>query len=218
MGHAIGVRTLYTKYDSCHGKDPSNMSVGGMIRVDLLSIPPFSKKVKGWTIRQIPPPGQELTRLAYPNSDHATTSTSGALQPCKIEYKVPAHVLVRKNPTISWWDSQAEQWSTDNIGEITWEAETRKVSFFSQRLAAFSITQERHLDLPYQWWNIGPTGPMQAQLKVQSARYELHFVITENGLRLKGPELPELQSLMWTETSTGEDGTLIQREPRVRSP
>merc|ERR1719174_3354852 len=86
-----------------------------MIRVDLLSIPPFSKKVKGWTIRQIPPPGQELTRLAYPNRDHATTSTSGALQPCKIEYKVPAHVLVRKNPTISWWDPQTQQWG-DHVG------------------------------------------------------------------------------------------------------
>jgi len=219
MGHCIGVRTLYTAYDSFRGKDPSQMSVGGMIRVDLLSIPPFSKKVKGWTMRQIPPPGEELTRLAYPNSDHAQTSSSGALQPCKIEYKVPAHVLVRKNPTISWWDTQAEQWSTDNIGEITWESETRKISFFSQRLAAFSITQERHLDLPYQWWNLRPIAPMQAELTVQAARYELHFVITEQGLRLKGPELPELQSLMFTEVSPAkEDGTPAVREPRVQSP
>ena len=28
--------------------------------VDLLSIPPFSKKVKGWTIRQVPAPGKDL--------------------------------------------------------------------------------------------------------------------------------------------------------------
>merc|ERR1711977_462605 len=105
--------------------------------------------------------------------------------------------------------------STDNIGEITWELETRRISFFSQRLAAFSITQERHLDLPYQWWNLRPIAPMQAELTVQAARYELHFVITEHGLRLKGPELPELQSLMYTEVSPAkEDGTPAVREPR----
>merc|ERR1719163_1122531 len=103
MGHCIGVRTLYTTYDSAQGKDPSQMSVGGMIRVDLLSIPPFSRRVKGWTIRQMPSPGQELLRLPYPNAEHSTASTAIAAQPCKIEYKVPAHVLVKgKTPTISW--------------------------------------------------------------------------------------------------------------------
>merc|ERR1719356_536535 len=80
-GSCIGVRSLYTKYDSCHGKDPSNMPIGGMIRVDLLAIPPFSRRVKGWTIRQIPPPGQELTRLPYPNTEHTTTAAY-VPQPC----------------------------------------------------------------------------------------------------------------------------------------
>merc|ERR1712093_258050 len=114
-GHRIGVRSLYTSYDNVRkpgqARENPQISVGGMIRVDLLSIPPFTKKVKGWTIRPIPPPGQELMRLAYPNTDHATT-TSGALQPCKIEYKVPSHVLVRKSPTVSWWDPVNEVWST----------------------------------------------------------------------------------------------------------
>lgn len=224
MGHCIGVRTLYTKYDSVHGKDPSHMSVGGMIRVDLLSIPPFSKRVKGWTIRQIPPEGQELTRLPYPNTEH-TTATAIAVQPCKIEYKVPAHVLLRgKSPTISWWDPTVEKWSTEGITEITWDHELRKISFFSARLAAFSITQERHLDLPYQYWSLRPFAPLQVELVVQAARYELHFVISEDGLRLKGPELPELNSIMYTGgpdvlTDKPEGAiTAVDKEPRVRSP
>merc|ERR1719414_2830692 len=133
MGHCIGVRAVYTTYDTCNGRDPSQTSVGGMIRVDLLSIPPFSKRVKGWTIRQIPPPGQELMRLPYPNTEHSTASTAIAVQPCKIEYKVPGHVLVRKNPTISWWEKECEKWSTDGIMDISWEPEMRKVSFYSSR-------------------------------------------------------------------------------------
>jgi len=221
MGHAIGVRTLYTKYDSCYGKDPSQMPVGGMIRVDLLSIPPFSKRVKGWTIRQIPPPGQELTRLPYPNTEH-TTATAIAVQPCKIEYKVPSHVLLRaKNPTVSWWDATIEKWSTEGITDLAWEPEGRKISFFSARLAAFSITQERHLDLPYMHWSMRPVAPLQVELIVQAARYELHFVISEEGLRLKGPELPELHSIMYTEPVEGAEGMATGsggKEPRVRSP
>jgi hypothetical protein len=223
-GSCFGVRTLYTRYDSCHGKDPSNMPIGGMIRTDLLAIPPFSRRVKLWTIRQIPPPGQELTRLPYPNTEHTTTA-AGVSQPVKVEYKVPSHVLIqKKNPTVSWWDTAAEKWSQDGIDkEISWDPEGRKISFWSNRLASFSITQERHLDLPYTYWSLRPCGTRQVELHVQAARFELHFIISEDGLRLKGPELPELQSIMYTEsTEDGDpDGKATAaggKEQRWRSP
>lgn len=232
MGHCIGVRSLYTAYDSVNDMDPSHMPIGGTIRVDLLSIPPFSKRVKGWTIRQIPAPGQELTRLPYPNTEHAA-STATTISPCKIEYHVPAHVIVRKtcgaHPTVSWWDSSVDKWSTDGIIEVAWEPDSRKVSFLSHRLAQFSITQERHLDLPYQWWSIRPVGHLVCELTVQAAHYEFHFTISESGLRLKGPELPELHGIMFADcaeiTANGgaeTDGRLgepiLGREPRIRSP
>merc|ERR1712176_1030872 len=164
-----------------------------------------SKKVKGWTIRQIPPPGQELLKLPYPNTETHTAASAAisAVQPCKVEYKVPSQVIVRKNPEISWWDTATETWSTEGITEIAWEPEVRKVSFFSARLASFSITQEKHLDLPYSWWCIRPCAARVCQLTVQAARYQLVFVISEDGLRLKGPDVPELCDLMWD--GTGPD-------------
>jgi hypothetical protein len=219
IGQSIGVRALYTTYDSVKGKDPSQMSIGGMIRVDLLSIPPFSKKVKGWTIRQVPPAGQELIKLAYPNTEHTVTSTAIAVQPCKIEYKVPSHVIVAKSPTVSWWDAQNEKWSTEGITEITWEPDSRKVIFYSARLASFSITQERYLDLPYKYWSMRPVAPLTVELSIQAARYELKFIITEDGLRLKGPNLPELHEVMYTEeVEDVNDRNNSTRRPRVRSP
>ncbi|CAK9006365.1 unnamed protein product [Durusdinium trenchii] len=219
IGHCIGVRSLYTTFDSAQGKDPVQMSIGGMIRVDLLSIPPFSKKVKGWTIRQVPAPGKELMKLPYPNTEHTTASTAIAA-PCKIDYKVPSHVLVSKNPVVSWWDASVERWSTEGISEITWEQESRKISFFTARLASFSITQERHSDLPYKHWNMRPCDDMVVELTVQAARYELRFMISEDGLRLKGPQLPELLDVMF-EPGSGEAGGLSGpsgRRPRIRSP
>jgi len=220
IGHCIGVRTCYTEFDSAQGKDPVQMSVGGMIRVDLLSIPPFSKKMKGWTIRQVPTPGQELLRLPYPNTEHTTASTAIALQPCKIDYKVPAHILVGQNPVVSWWDATTERWSTEGIAEITWEQETRKISFSTARLASFAITQERHIDLPYKHWNLRPREEQVVELTIEAARYQLQFVISQEGLRLKGPQLPELMDVMF-EPGVGEAGNLSGpngRRPRIRSP
>lgn len=224
MGNCIGVRVLYTTWDSCEGKDASRMSVGGMIRVDLLAIPPFSKTVKTWTIRQIPTPGQELMRLPYPNTDHTSAAASIQVQPCKIDYKVPATAVIQKNPTVSLWDPATEKWTSDGITEIVFEQETRKISFYSARLAAFSITQDRHLDLPYAHWCMRPVGPRLVELSIQASRFELSFVISEDGLRLKGPDLPELHSLIYeTDRSKLKDlgmtGTSLgSRTPRVRSP
>jgi hypothetical protein len=209
-GHAPGVRALYTTYDTVHGKDPSNMPIGGMIRVDLLSIPPASRKVKGWTLRQIPAPGQELLKLPYPNTNDTGASNISVL-PVKVEYKVPSKVIVKRSPAISWWDEAKEAWSTEGISELVWEPEVRKVSFQTARLAAFSITQERHLDLPYTWWSLRPVAQHVCRLSIQASRYLLHFIISEDGLRLQGPDISELHDVMY-------DGTGADRQPRIRSP
>lgn len=61
---------------------------------------------------------------------------------------------------------------------------------------------------------------MVVELTVQAARYELRFMISEDGLRLKGPQLPELLDVMF-ETGSGEAGGLSGpsgRRPRIRSP
>merc|ERR1740127_278560 len=71
--------------------------------------------------------------------------------------------------------------------------------------------------------------PVTAELTLQAARYELHFIISEDGLRLKGPNLPELRDVMYNK-AVGEDDTgggspdsprVIPaggRTPRVQSP
>merc|ERR1712032_169382 len=101
------------------------------------------------------------------------------------------------SPTISWWDTTAEKWNNEGISETGWDTETQKMSFYSLRLAAFSITQDRHLDLPYTWWSLRPCGPLMVELCVQAARFEFVFLITEAGLSLKGPDLVALHKVMY---------------------
>jgi cancer susceptibility candidate protein 1 len=173
------------------------LPIGGVMRVDLLSIPPFPKQVNTWLMRTVLSPGQELTRLSYPNSD-SSAPAAGTLQPCKLDFRVPEGVVLRATKiTVSWWDEVHNGWSDDNISEVHWDEEQRCISFFSLRLAAFSITQERHLEFPYKWWQIRALGNQEAELAIQANRFEIRLLINASGVALLGPVLPELRSLMY---------------------
>lgn len=202
IGHCIGVRALYSTYDwvtyDCPAKQAGvpRLAIGGVLRVDLLSIPAFPRNCNNWVMRTVLPEGQELHRLQYPN-EHAAPA-AGALQPCKLEFRVPDSIVLRATVLkVSWWDEAAGVWSDDNISEVHWEEETRRISFFSLRLAAFSITQERTLEFPYKWWHLRALGNQKAELAVQANRFEVRFQLTENGIALLGPVLPELRGLMY---------------------
>merc|ERR1711959_545165 len=71
----------------------------------------------------------------------------------------------------------------------------------------------------YTSWNMRPLGPLQAELTLQCAVYEVRFVITEQGLCLKSPDLPEFASIMWV-SGLDKDNPLPthERERLVLSP
>jgi len=212
----IGVRSVYTTYDSVprsRKKTGSKLAVGGTMRVDLVLIPPVTKQVKQWTLRQIPPKEAPFTKLAYPNQDKHGDATSTLNLPCKVEYKIPADVIVQKEPKVSWW-SENEEWSNADVFEIQWEEDSRRVSFFCQRLATYAVTQDKWLDLPYKWWNFRPVSDTQVAFSIQAARFEMQFMIDENGLSLRGPDLPELQHLIRSE-AVDDEGTAL---PVIMSP
>lgn len=116
-GHQIGVRALYTEYDPISyqadylreesgegggdggaggesaGHYINRLSVGGVCKVDLLSIPlrPKFFEKNQWSMRTLPAEGAGLTILPYPNPAGGMQQN---LQPCKVEYRVPDHVVV----------------------------------------------------------------------------------------------------------------------------
>lgn len=114
-------------------KYPSDyLSLGGILSVELLSLPPPPKKVKGWTLRQVTGPLGTLTKLNYPptnNSvpavapnaavggalDSQTTVNSTQVQglsanatewsPLRISFLLPSNILLREElPTVACWD------------------------------------------------------------------------------------------------------------------
>ncbi|CAD7961893.1 unnamed protein product [Amoebophrya sp. A120] len=212
----IGVRSLYTVYDNLSKNTGPLLSVGGICRVEVLSIP-FRPKVYprgGWIMKLIPPEGTlRLKRLLYPNTEGGAQVNLATLQPCKIEYKVPDNSVIEAVPEVSIWVENepaegAEQaggsssststggaWSTEHISEVQFDENTRKISFYSLRLGFFSITQPKNLEFPYSYWIIRPKFPGgEVELQLKTTRFEALFKINNEGVTMLGPALPELMS------------------------
>ena len=66
---SIAVRLLRTSYDnvSCES-DSSDISVGGVISLELLKLPTASKNIKGWSMTPITELRENVKRLEYPSA------------------------------------------------------------------------------------------------------------------------------------------------------
>jgi len=203
----IGVRSLYTIFDNISKNKTAMLSVGGVCRLEVLSIP-FRPKVYprgGWIMRAIPPEGTlRLKRLGYPNTEAGNVNLA-TLQPVKVEYKVPDNAVIESTtPEVSIWeplpsnDDDGEgtttgHWSTEHISEVSFDENTRKVSFYTLRLGYFSVTQPKSLEFPYSYWIMRPKFPGgEVELQIKTTRYEALFRINNDGVTMMGPALPEL--------------------------
>ncbi|CAD7960864.1 unnamed protein product [Amoebophrya sp. A25] len=196
-GHShvqIGVRSLYTTFDNVSMNATRMLSVGGVCRVEVLSIP-FRPKVYprgGWIMRVIPPEGTlRLKRLQYPNAEGGLNLAN--LQPVKVEYKVPERSVIEvDSPVVSIWDAGEHNWSQEHISDINFDEDTRKISFYTLRLGIFSITQPKTLDFPYSYWLCRPKALGDVELQLKTTRFEVLFRINNEGICMLGPALPEL--------------------------
>jgi len=200
VGHQIGVRSLYTWFDNYTQAKSLEFAVGGVCRVEMLSIPfrPKSFPRSGWTLRAFGE--RELTRLAYPAGD-VSGAVLQSLQPCKIEYRVPSTVLLEDKIKVSYWDG--ENWARDHITDVNFDPLNRRISFYSLRLAPFAITQPKGLDLPLVYWILRPNSAEQVEMQVKTQRFELLIRVSEKGVSLMGPALPELEHVSF-EVDSGE--------------
>lgn len=50
-----------------------------------------------------------------------------------------------------------QQWRTDGISNITYEAEEKSITFGMDAFCTVALLQDAHLNLPYQAWELHPT-------------------------------------------------------------
>ena len=81
---------------------------------------------------------------------------------------------------------------------MSYETESRTLSFLTPRLCSVAFLQPTDLELPYKNWLITPEGTSRCQLFLQTQRFLLEVEVEARGVTLRAPRLPELAALLDT--------------------
>ena len=209
---SVAIRAMHFTYDRLTPLDneeaagtetpgPTYMSLGGVLCLDLLTLPPPTKKVKGWVIRQINDMTTNVHRQPYPippaASDAAAAPLSGSAPPLRICYAVPKNVIVPPSDRlVGWFDESEQVWKTDGLSELSFDEETRSVNFLSSRLTSLAMLQFTHIEFPYKNWLLVPLSHSSSSLTILTQRWTFEFEVSSKGCQLREPRLPELAELL----------------------
>jgi hypothetical protein len=100
---------------------------------------------------------------------------------------VPEDAFVGPNPQVGWWHEGKKEWDTDGITDVSFDTETRRLTFASVRMTALSLVQSRVASLPYKSWVIRPLGPNAACVTVSTAVDTVELRVSESAVRLVAP-------------------------------
>lgn len=186
------------------------MALGGVLKIDLLGLPPPSKKVKGYTMRAVTEMSTGVVRTEYPIRA-ADGSLPTSAPPLRVTYVLPETVLMGEGlkPEVGYWQADVQPtgedgatvdqgtWKTDGIADVTYDPETRTLAFDTLNVnTSLTLLQPTHLELPYKRWLFSPRGGSSGDLFVHTQRFELHFSMSARGVSLKAPALPQTAHLL----------------------
>lgn len=114
--------------------------------------------------------------------------------PLRVTMVVPEDAFVGPNPQVGWWNEGKKEWDTDGITEVSFDLETRRLTFASVRMTALSLVQSRIASLPYKSWVIRPLGPNSACITVSTAVDTVELRVNESAVRLISPQSASIDS------------------------
>ncbi|XP_071672110.1 dynein axonemal intermediate chain 7 isoform X3 [Patagioenas fasciata] len=148
--------------------------VGGVYHIDVLRLPPQVKQINDWSMVELLDVGLE----AYP---YPPEEAEDAAQPLiKITLGLSDSVMYFEDPVIARWDPAGQQWRTDGISNITHETQERTVTFAMSAFYTVALLQDAHLNMPYQAWELRPTGVDEAILVVAAVFATIRIHIKGN--------------------------------------
>ena len=184
------------------------MTLGGVFEVSLLNLPPPSKKIKGWTMRPVTEMTTSVSRMPYPlpQSD-GSAPPPGTAPLLKFTYIIDdAVILPEKIDTVGFWDTEANEWSTDKqaVADVEFAYDTRTLTFHTTSLCSLALLQPTTLELPYKKWIFTPSGSSSGTLYLSTQRFEVVIDVSAKGCTLKSPDKPELASILNVPMAAGK--------------
>jgi hypothetical protein len=184
--------------------------IGGLVHLDLLTMPPNSSLVKGWAMSRASVnarPTAGVRRVPHPALSQGVTAA--AAQALKVKVSVPPTVIVPEAVSVARWDPEGSGedgaaggvWTTSHVSDVQYEPATRTLTFSSVYMTPHAICRPPHLDLPYGSWSLAPThatasAAPSVTLRLATTRFPVEIAATAAGCTLIGPQLSELQDLM----------------------
>ncbi|NWJ09709.1 CASC1 protein, partial [Crypturellus undulatus] len=150
--------------------------VGGVYYVAALRLPPLAREVKSWRMVEVLEGGLE----AYPYPPESEETEDATHAPIEITLGLSHDVLYSEDPLVARWDPAGQQWRTDGISNTTYEKEERKVHFEMDAFYTIALFQDAHLHMPYQAWELHPTGTDELLLIVTTAFAEVQIQVKEH--------------------------------------
>lgn len=154
------------------------VSVGGIINIEQLALPPPPKKAKGWVMRDITPLSKSIQIVPYPAASEespagqspasaaaATIAHGGALAgatsqaPLRVSFMLPGYVFLDdREPHFGWWDARFGCWRQEGVSLTKYEpkGEGGLVHLSLTLLKPVAIIQPRALDFPFRSWHLKP--------------------------------------------------------------
>ncbi|XP_031963059.1 protein CASC1-like [Corvus moneduloides] len=174
--------------------DPQQLvPVGGVYHTDALQLPPQAQDVRDWSMVELLDVGLQV----YPYSPgEAEDGTQAAVQ---ITLRLPDNVIVIviyfEAPVVARWDPAGQQWRTDGISNITYEAQERSITFGMGAFYTVALLQDAHLNLPYQAWELQPTGVDEGLFTVTAVFATIQVQIKDNQCMLSSVVVEEEEVL-----------------------
>ncbi|NWY43271.1 CASC1 protein, partial [Sylvia atricapilla] len=165
------------------------LPLGGVYHIDALQLPPQVQDVGDWSMVELLDVGLEL----YPYSpEEAEDGTQAAVQ---ITLRLPDNVIYFQVPVVARWDPAGQQWRTDGITNITHEAEEKSITFGMCAFYTVAFLQDAHLNLPYQAWELHPTGVDEGLFTITAVFATIQIQIKDNQCMLSAVVVKEEEVL-----------------------
>ncbi|KAM6090684.1 dynein axonemal intermediate chain 7 isoform 5-T5 [Theristicus caerulescens] len=159
--------------------------VGGVYHIDVLHLPPQVKQLKDWSMVELLDSGLE----AYP---YPPEEAEDAMHPpIQITLRLSDNVMYFEDPVIARWDPAGQQWRTDGISNITYKTQEKSITFGMAAFYTIALLQDTHLNMPYQAWQLQPTGMDEALLVVTTVFATIQIQIKGNQCMLSSVVVEE---------------------------
>jgi hypothetical protein len=204
------------------------VSLGGVIHVQQLAVPPLSKKAKLDEIHEVTEHAHSVVDLPYP-SERSEAKEDGEEEeeqlPVIVTYTAPDFIITVDGPPLfGWWDAKDKTWCLDGIEPDRYEVKDKNRSGTGKRvmevvvkikqLKPFAMIQFRALDFPYRSWSIRPISHEAVMLRLRGSRFTVELELKNGKAALREPRFEVLQDQGLQDTFL-PPGVLLMRLART---